>query len=170
MDKTCQIYQMIFEVADPEAFLSEVGKIRERSGSRIVLFNADVMAGTAHVRSALAHARRSWESGNPISNSFEMEALLFAGGTRQCLEAVTFGIRRGDNRCFLCLCPENAEAREAAGKLGTLVDEDWETIDEEKRRRLSIIFHIGPEEIATVGTSRFGELVLERVALLEVYR
>jgi len=50
------------------------------------------------------------------------------------------------------------------------VEEGWETIDEEKRKRLSEAFGITPAEIRTAGQERFRELVLERVALLEVYR
>ena len=41
----------------------------------------------------------------PISNSFEMEALLFAAGSRQCLVAALFGIQEGENRIFVCSYP-----------------------------------------------------------------
>lgn len=170
MEKECKVYQAVFDVKDEGEFLSLVSGISERYRTRIVLFNADVMAGIEHVNSALGHARRSWASGNPISNSFEMEALLYAGGTRQCQEAVTFGIHRGKNHCYLCFCPAYPNARAAMGKLVTVVEEEWDTIGEEKMKRLSLIFHITPEECAVVGTQRFSELVLERVALLDVYR
>jgi KEOPS complex subunit Cgi121 len=43
-------------------------------------------------------------------------------------------------------------------------------MDTERRARLRELFSITNEEIAAVGESRFADLVLERVALLEVYR
>jgi KEOPS complex subunit Cgi121 len=170
MEEECKLYQAVFNVRDEGEFLSAVSGITERYRTRIVLFNADVMAGIEHVKSALAHARRSCASGSPISNSFEMEALLYAGGTRQCQEAVTFGIHPGKNRCYLCFCPPDPGACTAMEGLVTIVEEDWDAIDEEKMKRLSLIFHITPEEAAVVGTERFSELVLERVALLDVFR
>ena len=39
-----------------------------------------------------------------------------------------------------------------------------------KRSRLADLFDITPEEFQVVGVDRFRELVLERVALLDVYR
>jgi KEOPS complex subunit Cgi121 len=52
----------------------------------------------------------------------------------------------------------------------TFVDGDWEELDPAKRARLAILFSITAEEIAVVGEARFRDLVLERVALLDVYR
>jgi KEOPS complex subunit Cgi121 len=50
------------------------------------------------------------------------------------------------------------------------VDEDWEDIDSEKAGRLIELFCITPAELHASGPHRLKELVLERVALLEVYR
>jgi KEOPS complex subunit Cgi121 len=50
------------------------------------------------------------------------------------------------------------------------VQENWELIDDEKAARLAELFSITQEEIAVVGRDRLKDLVLERVALLEVNR
>jgi DNA-binding transcriptional regulator YiaG len=53
---------------------------------------------------------------------------------------------------------------------GEICNEDWETLSPQKIQRIRELFAISSEELAVVGTSRLTELVLERVALLEVYR
>jgi len=49
-------------------------------------------------------------------------------------------------------------------------DEDWEGIPPEKRKYLMSLFAITEEEIALCGEERLEDLVIERVALLEINR
>lgn len=170
MKVECEIMQARFFVDDQLRVLERFREIAERSGVHIVVFNAKNMAGTAHVAVALDHAQRSFYEGNPIANSFEMEALLYAAGSRQVVDAVRFGIHCGENAGYICCCPPDAGAREALGGVVRIVDEDWETIDDAKKAHLMDLFEITPEELETVGEERFAELVCERVALLDVYR
>ena len=170
MQDHCDIRQAVFDVQSPDVFLQEVRSIAREAGIHIVCFNAEAMAGTAHVHAALDHARRAFSGGTPISNSFEMEALLYASGKRQCLEGARFGIHPGTNACFICFCPKHPQAAAKLEKTVTYNGEDWETIGEKKAGLLMELFAITPEELGTVGQDRLGELVTERVALLEVYR
>jgi KEOPS complex subunit Cgi121 len=129
------------------------------------------MAGQVHAEAAISHAFRAFSKGNAISNSVEMEALLYAAGSRQCQQGTEFGIHPGDNRVYLCICPGNTRVRNDLEKIGRYCDEeDWETFSEEKQSLLMEIFGITDEEIGVVGIGRLQDLVLERVALLEVYR
>jgi KEOPS complex subunit Cgi121 len=164
------IVQAGFMVDDESAFLARLRRIADEHGVSIVCFNADFMAGIAHVRAALDHAIRSFSGEHTISNSFEMEALLYAAGTRQCQVAAGFGIHRGENRCYVCVCPSSAMAEKRVLALGTVMTENWEYISEDKKIRLMEIFSITKEEMETIRPERFPELVLERVALLDVYR
>ncbi len=166
----CDIEQAVFEIEDCVRFLNWIREIAGECGTHIVVFDAERMAGREHARSALAHAWRSYFEGAPISNSFEMEALLYAAGTRQCLVATTFGVHEGPNRSFVCICPPSPAARERLAAGVTFVDEDWEAIDAEKRERLIDLFGITSEELEVTGLHLLRDLVLERVALLEVYR
>ncbi len=100
-----------------------------------------------------------------------MEALLYAAGSRQCIQGARFGVHPGINRTYLCICPPNQEVWEEIQKSGEdCSDEDWELFSDEKISLLKGIFGITEEELAIVGTGRLQDLVLERVALLEVYR
>jgi len=169
-EPACDIYQAVFTVEDNVGFLRKVREVADACGTHIILLDADRLAGREHVEAALRHARRSWAGGEPIANSFEMETLLYAAGSRQCQVGSSFGIHPGKNRAFVAVCPPAPGVRDRLSRLVTFVDEDWEAIDPAKRARLADLFGITPEEVAVVGEGRVRDLVLERVALLDVYR
>ena len=168
----CEIHRAVFSIDDNAAFLREIRTIADEFETHIILFDADRLAGRDHVEAALRHARRSWAGGEAIANSFEMEALLYAAGTRQCQVASSFGIHPGLNRSYIAVCPPVPGVREHLADLVRIVSDEpgWEEIDPAKRARLADLFSITPEEIGVIGEERFRELVIERVALLDVYR
>jgi len=170
-EMACDIYPAVFTVDENVRFLRKVRRIAEEHRTHIILFDADRLAGRAHVEAALRHAWRSWAGGEPIANSIEMEALLYAAGTRQCQVAASFGVHPGENRSYIAVCPSAPGVRDRLAGLVTFVDEEREeAIGPAKRARLADLFGITPEEVAVVGEERFRDLVLERVALLDVYR
>jgi thioredoxin-like negative regulator of GroEL len=64
-----------------------------------------------------------------------------------------------------------AEVWAALEQLFCFIRENWDTIDPEKRDRLMETFAISREELAAAGgDGRMIDLVLERVALLQVLR
>src|SRR5512136_954276 len=94
-------------IDDRDTFLRRIQDIARQYSAHIICFDADKMAGKDHAKAALQHAQRSFFSAKPISNSFEMEALLFAAGSRQCQVATLFGIHEGENTMFVCSFPVN---------------------------------------------------------------
>ena len=166
----CDIHQVTVEISDPGAFLETIRLIGERWCTHLIFFNADLMAGRLHARSALSHAFRAEAEGCMISSRVEMEALLFASGSRQCQTGMRFGLKEGKNNVYLCICPPSNEAYEEILPLVTPSEGDWDTISPEKTEILVENFGITPAEIEAAGRDRMVELVLERVALLEVYR
>jgi len=50
------------------------------------------------------------------------------------------------------------------------VAESWDDWNADKIAHLISLFGITPDELETVGQERIKDLVLERIALLEVYR
>ena len=160
----CQITQC-------SVFLKKLRTKSIKYNCHIICFNADMMIGKAHARSAILHAIRSFKEGNTISKKIEMEALLYASGSRQCTIASSFGIHEGDNNIFVCCFPSQNGVWNALAPLFTFVEEEWEIIDLEKRSRLMQHFGITEKEIQTLtNPSRIADLVLERVALLQISR
>jgi KEOPS complex subunit Cgi121 len=163
-----EIKQVRFQVDDIVSFLSWLRDLSHRHDVIIVCFNADLMAGQEHVISAMLHAKRAMNNDTCISSSFEIEALLYAAGSRQCQEAIKFGVHQGWNNCYLCIFPENPRVWSDLLTMMTLSSEDWERITCEKLDILVSLFDITKAEIAVTGEDRIKDLVLERVALLDV--
>jgi KEOPS complex subunit Cgi121 len=165
-----RIVQVRFQVPDIPSFLETLRKIGKTSGCRIICFNRKMMAGRRHVCSAVEHAIRSFGSGTAIARSLEVEALLYAAGTRQTGLIGDFGIHAGENECYLCLVPGSDTAlRDLIPLIGEQIAENWESMDADKEERLVAFFGITGAEIGVVGKERIVDLILERVALLAVY-
>lgn len=169
-DDSCEIRLAEFDAIDPDQFLSVLRGMARDAGTTIVCFNTDNLAGRKHAESALRHAKRSWNSGSAVANSFEMEALLFASGSRQCSVASSFGVHSGLNHAYICCCPAVDGIWDALELLVHYVEETGDPMSVGHRARLKKLFSISDEEIAAAGESDFTNLVLERVALLVVYR
>ncbi len=165
-----EIRQVRFTVTNIRNFLSLVRSVADENACHLILFNAEMMAGKHHVEASLAHAIRAFAEGTCISHSLEMEALLYASGTRQTNCAMKFGVHGGMNESYLCIVPPNVAAWTALRP--HLVEDhgDWESISPEKEARLLELFGITDEEREAADHSTLQDLVIERVALLEVLR
>jgi KEOPS complex subunit Cgi121 len=139
------------EICDRAGFLQKIREISRGSGVRLICFNAEMMAGKAHVKLAVIRAVRSFESGNPISNSLEMEALLYAAGSRQTSVGSLFGLHAGENRLYVCCIPPNTDIWVSLSKLMVFSESDdpWSDIDAGKQKDLMRLFHISERELST---------------------
>ena len=165
---SCTIWYAEARVQDPAVLLNNVREIADRMNTCIICFDADRLAGRRHAEVALSRAHRSVCSGKAIANSFEMEALLYAAGSRQCSVAVSFGLHAGENHLYVCCCPAPAGIWDELTGLLHFCDEPDTEISPAKAARLMDLFGIALDELAAAGTGRLQDLVLERVALLEV--
>jgi KEOPS complex subunit Cgi121 len=158
-------------VRDLISFLSNLRGIAASYDTHIICFNADMIAGRAHASTAVTMAVRAFEEDMTISNTLEMESLLYAAGSRQCNIAAAFGIHEGENRVYICCYPARRTVWAALEPMFCFVQENWDPISSEKKTLLMEIFGISPEEIlAAGGDQRIIDLVLERVALLQIMR
>ncbi|MCK9578849.1 MAG: KEOPS complex subunit Cgi121 [Methanoregula sp.] len=168
----CDIRAASCTIADRSVFLRQLQGIAAAHDTHIICFNADMIAGRAHAEVAVMLASRAFHEGENISNTVEMEALLYAAGSRQCTIATSFGILKGENRLWVCCIP----AREGCwAELSQLfrftVGVEWDRIDLAKQDRLMEIFAVSQDEADAAGGSvRIVDLVVERVALLQVLR
>jgi len=159
-------------ISDKNGFLRKIQEIAGEYETHIICFDADKLIGVRHVQTALIHALRSFRNGTQISNTFEMEALLYAAGSRQTSIASAFGLHDGDNCMYIACCPLREEVWKHLNCVVELcLEKDpWEEIPSEKMRRLTELFDISDRELETTDGGSFIDLVLERVAMLDVYR
>jgi len=169
---TCGIRAAQCKIEDKSHVLKVLQDSARRFDTHIICFNADMIAGRRHVEAAVWHAIRSFEAGEAISNTLEMEALLYAAGSRQCQVAASFGLHEGDNRLWVCCYPLRDEVWSSLEPdMQFLMGEAWMHIDDTKRERLMQLFEITPEELDSLQRAdQIVDLVLERVALLRVAR
>jgi KEOPS complex subunit Cgi121 len=165
-----EIKQVRFLVTNISHFLRFLRTVADENACHLILFDTAKMAGKKHVIASMSHAMRSFADGTCISNSLEMEALLYAAGTRQTNIAMQFGIHGGINRSYLCCVPRTARAWTALRSQMTEEDEDWEVFSAEKEARLAELFGITCDEREAAGRASLQDLIIERVALLEVLK
>lgn len=146
--------------------LSEVNGIADKTNSVIVLFDADKTAGTKHIKSAVAHAKRAFDEKRNIARSLAMEILVYASGQRQCSLATKFGLHEGENSVYVLIL--NGNESEAKAEILKIVSECPVNLPSEKT--LKEEFNITDEELEVAGKDRIIELVLERVALVDVWK
>jgi len=205
----CRVKKADVHIEDISVFLNSLKKIADEKSAYIICLNEENIAGFEHIESALFHAARSWFEDKPISNSYEMEVLLYASGTRQCSIAGKFGLKKGENKLIVCVCrkegPEEEKSDEDRNRILRINEEIFDEIsnksypsffpagftdcsilaikgnafdkktieksgriDKPRMKRLMKLFDITKEEIESVGVERLEDLVLEKVALLDV--
>lgn len=170
--KSCEILAATCRITDVPAALSRLRDVAKQYSTHLICFNADMIAGKRHAETALRYAVRSCRRGMAISNTLEMEALLFAAGSRQCNVAASFGIHEGENHLWICCFPFSPGVWDALSTDFSFAGEErLDFMDGKKRDNLMKIFGITPEELSTLDRpDKFVDLVLERVALLKVQR
>ena len=166
-DTSLTIYEAIATVENTVAVLAEVNTITEKTGSTIVLFDAEKVAGEEHIRSAVRHACRSFASGKPVTRTLAMEILLYASGQRQCSLAPRFGLHAGENVLFVVIL--GGDPGQARNMLDAVVTREEHGVAA-SRAVLMEEFSITEEESGVVGEDRICELVIERVALMDAYK
>lgn len=170
--RTCEIRAATCLIADVPAFLGRLREVARQFNTHLICFNADMLAGKRHAETALRYAIRSCRAGTAISNTLEMEALLYAAGSRQCNVAASFGIHGGENHLWVCCYPFSPGIWDALSTDFSFPGEGGhDSMDRDKRDTLMKIFGLTPEELSTLDSpEKIEDLVLERVALLEVQR
>ena len=132
----------------------------------VQLMRASMVFGRIHLESATDHAIRAFEQGRNASNSLATETLLYASGTRQIDRAIKkMGIREGDSEVALVAFGEFS--------LGELLEkanfkQDDSVLDGDAS--MLIGYGISKKEIASVPESKVFDLVLERVAMVDVLK
>ena len=169
-------------ISDVDDFIAILKAIARRYSVAIQAMDAELIAGEAHIKSAVQKAVRAIRQGNSITSDLSMEVLLYAAGRRQIERALAMGVSPGDNKKIVIVIVDidnnnkdlDAIAEELKQRVGLeeqpMEELELETETEEKRNKLMRFFNITDAEIEAVGERKLKMLVLERVALLEVYK
>ena len=151
---------------NPEVAVRTAAQWASSRGAEVCLLDARSVFGRDHLESAARHAVRARDSNTMSSRSVAMETLLYASGHRQVEDAIrAAGLRRDTTTIGIVLFGD-ASVDELVHEMG------WSRDDEvlnPKRKDLAV-FGISPGEAETVSTTQRADLVLEKVALLDVQK
>ncbi len=147
-------------VTDPKDLVRRLQSLKE--GQALAL-NADLVCGREHLESAVRHALRSFHRASNSCNTIMMETLLFASGERQISKAQEkMSPAPGESHIALVLFGASAEEALRTSRLDR--DDSVLVCSDEKVLR----FGIGMTELEAVGRIKGQDLVLERVAFVEI--
>jgi KEOPS complex subunit Cgi121 len=146
------------------AFLERTVNPVVNTGAHILVMRSDMVFGLDHIRSALYHAKKAIDERRNSSDSLSMETLLYASGEKQLSSAI--------KKMSVDLTTEEVVvARLSGGDLE--VDSSWRILDD-KPRDVSVDrlkrFGITQQELDTIGKSDPKDLVLERVAAVDIIK
>lgn len=160
-----QILEGTIFIEDIEKFLRKIKQISKEQNIVLQALDADKLAGEEHLRFAVEKAINSFKTGRNIANDLAKEIMLYAAGTRQISRAMKLGVHNGNNNIAVVAIGE-ADLSE----FDEITPEPVLRYNKSKKAALMDIFNITEEELEAVGEDRIPELVLERVALLDVIK
>lgn len=148
------------------ADINDVKALVARLPARLQLLRADRVFGRDHLVLAAQLAEAALAQGRARSNDLATETLLYAAGERQIARALSFlGLHEGarsvaavawDNGAIDALAQREGWRRDDA-----LLEGDAGVLD---------AFHVSAAERALFPRERWGDLILERVALTDVLK
>ena len=160
-------------ISDKEAFIKKAMNYAEKNHIALQVFNAELIYGKTHLESAVAHAKRAFQQKTNTTHTLAMEILLYASGERQLQIALPkMGIHKGVCPVALVLFSE-----ETCG-IKVSVIQELLTLLQLKRDDTVLkgdettlqLFGISEKEKQTVTQHKYQNLILEKVALVDIIK
>ena len=158
-------------IKDVDVFLKQVMDFSQDHGFVVQVFDADVIFGKKHLVSAFEHAVRAFERKTNSTNSLAMEILLYASGERQLKLAIPkVGVKKGQRNIAFAFVKDTKMSDSLIQKLlknlslsrdDNVLDGDVDTL-----RR----FGLDERQIKTVTKAKYGDLILEKVAMVDIIK
>jgi len=164
-------------ITNIDLFLQQLLTFSKKENLVIQALDATVVYGKDHLISATRHAQRAFEQRTNATNSLALEILLYAAGERQIQKAITkMGVRKGKQTIAFVLV-DQLKRKPDKKTYATVIDKLlWTfhlTSDDkvlEGNRDTLKRFGITDEELHTMPESKYSDLMLEKVALVDVIK
>ena len=163
-------------IQDIDLFLKEILSLADEYDIVIQVMDADWIYGKNHLISAINHAKRAFEQKNNSTNSLAMEILLYASGERQIQKAIKkIGVKKGKgNIAFVFTNKDNYEiekiSEEVIEKVLAIFDLEREDKVLEGDSNTLKKFGITKKELNALPESKYGDIILEKVAMVDVIK
>ncbi len=154
-------------IKDVNGFLEDITNLAKGHDLVIQVFDAELIYGKNHLLSAYKKSKRAFEQKRNTTNSLEMEILLYASGERQIQKAIKkMGVKPGESKIALIIDGKIEDINKILEKLNLkrndkILEGDHNTLKK---------FGIKSEEIKTVSKESYEDLVLEKIALVDIIK
>jgi len=160
-----------------DLFLQQLLTFSKKENLVIQALDAAVVYGKDHLISATKHAQRAFEQRTNATNSLALEILLYAAGERQIQKAIKkMGVKTGrQSIAFILVDTKKQRGNRKAYQsiidrlLSTFHMTSDDTLLEGNRNTLKH-FGIRNQEIRTLPAHKYGDLILEKVAMVDVLK
>jgi KEOPS complex subunit Cgi121 len=152
-------------------FIKQLNLISSGNGSIIQAMDARKIAGRKHVEFAVEKALHAKGSNTNIAKDLGVELMRYASGKRQIEGAFSMGVSTGDNDIVLVVLGSCDAVNRSVSELKDIVSE-YPVIDYTASKRKDILaqFCITDAELEAVGEDMIPDIVLERVALVNILK
>lgn len=158
-------------IDDLRSYLGRLSTMASEHDVIIQGINADKVAGKDHVDSAIRKAMRSMDNGTNVAKDLGVEIMRYASGKRQIGEAFSIGLTEGQMNVLFIVIGETVSVEGAVESLSGSIGPS-SVLDYSYSKKDAIVsqFCITRDELEAVGDEMIPELVLERVALVDVLK
>jgi len=158
-------------IKDIDGFLQKMNSFSQDNNMVIQAFNADLIYGKNHLISAVEHAMRAMERKTNTTNSLAMEILLYAAGERQLKLAIPkMGVKKGvANIAFVVVDDKKRDEKSIDELLKELSLKRDDNVLEGNEDTLKS-FGLNDQTIKTVTKDKYGDLILEKVAMVDIIK
>jgi len=162
-------------IQDMDLFFKQILNLSKEYKIVIQVIDADIVYGKNHLISASQHAVRAFGQKKNSTNSLAMEILLYASGERQIQRAIQkVGIKKGNVNIALVFVDEvqgNGKVSDTIvgkilGVLNLTRDDKVLEGDIDTLRK----FGVTQQELMTVPKNKHRNLILEKVAMVDVIK
>ena len=161
-----------------DLFMENIQDWSQKHQVCLQVVDANLVFDATHLISAGMHAIRAYHEQRMATNSLAMEVLLYAAGERQITLAIQKCGVTLDTKSIAVICICKEDISEAKGKIqeeeileffhdfGFTRNDDVLKGSEETL----IQFGLSSEEIQTVSKAKYGQLILEKVARVDILK
>lgn len=164
-------------IKNVDSFIQQLLQFSNEEHLVIQAFDATVIYSKDHLISAATHAKRAFLQGTNATNSLALEILLYAAGERQIQKAIKkVGVEKGEQQIVFLITDsadqkgkksiDKAVIRRILKTFQLTTDEQELKADRETLKR----FGITEIELSTIPEEKYGDLILEKIALVDVIK
>ena len=160
---------------DLDAMIKYSQNISNKETIIFQLFDADYIYGIDHLKTAFDHAKRAYSQNRQTARTLGMETLLYASGEYQIKNAIEkVGLKENSDKLGILLyARDNSTDNNLDKNFDNFMKEfeltrDDNVLDGDVNTLES--FGISKEELSAVPKSKWLELILEKVALVDIIK